>query len=94
MQNFLEVLKSEWKSFDNNPDIDFNEEQGKKLIDKIGENLKTLKIKGKFLYMPIRVSITGKTHGPELPKVISILGLKNCIQRVNQTLEYIKNNKL
>ena len=60
----------------------------------IGESLKELKIKGKFLYMPIRVSITGKTHGPELPRVISILGLKNCIQRVNQTLEYIKNNKL
>ena len=94
LKAFLEVLKSEWKSFDNNPDIDFNEEQGKKLIDKIGENLKVLKIKGKFLYMPIRASITGKTHGPELPKVISILGLKNCIQRVNQTLEYIKNNKL
>ncbi|HEY4695528.1 MAG TPA: glutamate--tRNA ligase [Candidatus Hydromicrobium sp.] len=94
LKAFLKVLTSEWKSFDNNPDIDFNEEQGKKLIDKIGENLKTLKIKGKFLYMPIRASITGKTHGPELPKVISILGLKNCIQRVNQTLEYIKNNKL
>ncbi len=94
LKAFLEVLKGQWKSFDNNPDIDFNEEQSKGLIDKIGGNLKVLKIKGKFLYMPIRVSITGKTHGPELPKVISILGLKNCIQRVNQTLEYIKNNKL
>jgi nondiscriminating glutamyl-tRNA synthetase len=94
LQAFLEALKSEWKSFDNNPDIDFNEEQSKKLIGKVGENLKISKIKGKFLYMPIRVSLTGKTHGPELPKVISILGLKNCIQRVNQTLEYIKNSKL
>jgi len=94
LENFLEVLESEWKSFDNNPDMNFNEDQGKKLINKIGEQLKNLNIKGKYLYMPIRVSVTGKTHGPELPKVISLLGLKNCIQRVSQTLEYIKNNKL
>ncbi len=44
--------------------------------------------------MPIRVSLTGKTHGPELPDVISIIGLKNSIQRVKQTLEYIKSNSL
>jgi nondiscriminating glutamyl-tRNA synthetase len=94
LQNFLKILESELKSFDNNEDIDFNEEQSENLISRIKENLKALKIKGKSLYMPIRVSITGKTHGPELPRVISILGLKNCIQRVNQTLEYIKNNKL
>jgi len=94
LQSFLGGLESELKSFDNNQDIDFNEEKSKNLINMIGKSLKELKIKGKFLYMPIRASITGKTHGPELPRVISILGLKNCIQRVNQTLEYIKNNKL
>jgi nondiscriminating glutamyl-tRNA synthetase len=94
LQSFLGKLESELKSFDNNQDIDFNEEKSKNLINMIGKSLKELKIKGKFLYMPIRASITGKTHGPELPRVISILGLKNCIQRVNQTLEYIKNNKL
>lgn len=94
LQSFLGRLESELKSFDNNQDIDFNEEKSKNLINMIGKSLKELKIKGKFLYMPIRASITGKTHGPELPRVISILGLKNCIQRVNQTLEYIKNNKL
>ncbi len=92
LQNFLEEMEREWKSFDNNPDIDLNEEQSRKLINSVGENLKDLKIKGKLLYMPIRASITGKTHGPELPAVISILGLKNCIQRVKQTLEYIKND--
>ncbi len=94
LETFLELLKSESKSFDNNPDMDFNEDQGKKIINWTGEQLKNLNIKGKYLYMPIRISITGKTHGPELPKVISILGLENCIQRVNQTLEYIKKSKL
>jgi nondiscriminating glutamyl-tRNA synthetase len=94
LETFLELLKGEWKSFDNDRDMDFNEDQGKEIINKTGEQLKNSNIKGKYLYMPIRISITGKTHGPELPKVISILGLENCIQRVNQTLEYIKNSKL
>jgi len=93
LQNFLGRLESELKHFDNNKDMDFNEEKSKNLINMIGESLKELKIKGKFLYMPIRASITGKTHGPELPRVISILGPENCMQRANQTLEYIKNNK-
>jgi nondiscriminating glutamyl-tRNA synthetase len=94
LETFLEMLKSEWKTFSNDRDMDFNEDQGKKIIDRTGERLKNSNIKGKYLYMPIRISITGKTHGPELPKVISILGLENCIQRVNQTLEYIKKSKL
>ena len=92
--NFHKGLESKWKSFDNSADMDFNEEQSKELIGFTGENLKEQKIKGRFLYMPIRVSLTGKTHGPELPKVISMLGLENCIKRVKQTLEYIKSNNL
>lgn len=94
INNFLKVLESRWESFDNNVDIDFNEEQSKELISLVAENLKEQKIKGRLLYMPARVSLTGKTHGPELARVISILGLRNCIQRVKQTLEYIKSNNL
>ncbi|MDD3819168.1 MAG: glutamate--tRNA ligase [Actinomycetota bacterium] len=91
---FLKVLESRYKSFDNGIDIDLNEEQSRELINLVAENLKGQKIKGRLLYMPIRVSLTGKTHGPELPDVISIIGLKNSIQRVKQTLEYIKSNNL
>ncbi len=62
------------------------EEESKHLINILKEELKKEKIKGKYLYMPIRVSITGETHGPELPKIIEILGIGNCIKRVKQTL--------
>jgi nondiscriminating glutamyl-tRNA synthetase len=92
IQEFLGELEKSWKSFDNNKDIDLNEEQSKRIINNAGEKLKKMKIKGKFLYMPIRVSVTGKTAGPGLPAIISILGLKNCIQRVKQTLEYMEIN--
>ncbi len=94
LRSFLDELECELNSFDNSKDMDFNEKRSRELIDKTGKNLKDSNIKGKYLYMPMRVSITGKTHGPELWKVILMLGLKNCIQRVKQTLEYIKNNKL
>jgi len=35
-------------------------------------------IKGKNLWMPIRVALTGQIHGPELAKVVEILGLEKC----------------
>ncbi|MEA2015935.1 MAG: glutamate--tRNA ligase [Actinomycetota bacterium] len=92
IENFLEELENEGKTFDNIKDMDLNEEKSKNLINGIKEKSKGLKIKGKYLYMPIRVSVTGKTHGPELPGVISMLGAETCIQRARQTLEYIKRN--
>ncbi|KPK90954.1 hypothetical protein AMJ80_07825 [bacterium SM23_31] len=37
-------------------------------------------IKGKDLWMPVRIALTGRMHGPELPKVLEILGLEKCIK--------------
>ncbi|MED3949535.1 MULTISPECIES: glutamate--tRNA ligase [Priestia] len=38
--------------------------------------------KGKKLFMPIRVATTGETHGPELPKAISLLGKETVLARL------------
>lgn len=38
--------------------------------------------KGKNLFMPIRVAITGQTHGPDLPKSIAVLGKDIVISRL------------
>lgn len=35
-------------------------------------------IMGKDLWMPIRVALTGRIHGPELPKIAEILGKEKC----------------
>jgi nondiscriminating glutamyl-tRNA synthetase len=43
--------------------------------------------KGKKLYMPIRVALTGKTGGPELTEAVSILGRDRCLQRVRRILK-------
>lgn len=42
--------------------------------------------KGKKLYMPIRVAVTGQEHGPELPNTIELLGKNKVIQRIQRIL--------
>ena len=41
-------------------------------------------IKGKNLFMPIRVMVSGQTHGPELPNTIELLGKEKVIERLAQ----------
>ncbi|MEK5337078.1 glutamate--tRNA ligase [Bacillus sp. FSL M8-0166] len=40
--------------------------------------------KGKKLFMPIRVAVTGQTHGPELPQSIELLGKDTVLNRIKQ----------
>lgn len=40
-------------------------------------------IKGKNLFMPIRIKITGSEHGPELPNTIFLLGQKKVINNLS-----------
>ena len=35
---------------------------------------KDTKIKGRALYMPIRIAVSHEMHGPELPETIELLG--------------------
>ncbi len=39
-------------------------------------------IKGKNLFMPIRVAVSGQTHGPELPNTIELLGREKVLARI------------
>jgi len=84
---FLEKLEE----IKENNGVEITENKAKEIINTIGFELKEYKINGKMLYMPIRISITGKVHGPELPKVISILGKESCIKRIKQTKDFIES---
>ncbi|MCQ3914627.1 MAG: hypothetical protein MJ201_02345 [Mycoplasmoidaceae bacterium] len=42
--------------------------------------------KGQDLFMPIRLAITGSEHGPELNKIISILGKQTIRDRLSKVL--------
>ncbi len=39
--------------------------------------------KGKSLFMPMRVALSGQTHGPELKLVVPLLGAKRALARIN-----------
>lgn len=41
-------------------------------------------IKGKQLFMPIRVAVSGQTHGPELPNTIALLGRDKVLARLKR----------
>ncbi|AXU26026.1 TPA: glutamate--tRNA ligase [Clostridioides difficile] len=51
---------------------------------------KECKIKGKNLFMGSRIILTGQMHGPDLPKVMEVLGKETCLNRI----AYVKNNIL
>nr|WP_265328163.1 hypothetical protein [Clostridioides difficile] len=51
---------------------------------------KEYKIKGKNLFMGSRIILTGQMHGPDLPKVMEVLGKETCLNRI----AYVKNNIL
>lgn len=47
---------------------------------------KETKQKGKKVFMPIRIAITGKMHGPELHSIIPALGKENVLKRIEKTV--------
>ncbi|MBQ7031504.1 MAG: glutamate--tRNA ligase [Bacilli bacterium] len=58
---------------------DWNVEVIAEVINKVKEKTG---IKGKLLYMPIRIKISGVEHGPELPDEIYLIGKEKVIDRL------------
>ena len=50
----------------------------------IKEVQKSTGYKGKKLFMPIRVAVTGQTKGPELPETISLIGREKALVRIGK----------
>ena len=50
---------------------------------------KELKLGGKKVFMPIRVALTGKMHGPDLDKIIALIGRERILKRLVVTLNKI-----
>ena len=41
-------------------------------------------VKGRMLYMPIRIKVSGQMHGPELPDTIYLLGKETVLKRLSR----------
>ena len=62
-------------------------------VSSIAQSIKQVQnetgFKGKQLFMPIRVALTGQTHGPDLNITIHLLGFERVIKRLNT---YVNQN--
>ncbi len=45
-----------------------------------------VKAKGKHLFMPLRIALTGKAHGPELKRIFPVFGMARIRQRFERAL--------
>ncbi|MHB8157477.1 MAG: glutamate--tRNA ligase, partial [Desulfocucumaceae bacterium] len=63
--------------------LSVDEEDVKKILKGLG---KELGLPGKKVFIPLRVAITGRTHGPELHQVISVLGPEKTIKRLESAI--------
>lgn len=62
----------------------FKEENIKPLIKEIQ---KETGIKGRKLFMPIRIAVSGQMHGPELASVIEVLGKEKVLDHIQQVMK-------
>ena len=60
------------------------------VIKAIQKEHKAEKIKGKALYMPIRLMITGVMHGPDLALMMEVLGRTECLARLEK-YQFLRN---
>jgi nondiscriminating glutamyl-tRNA synthetase len=56
------------------------------IFPKIKEVQKETSVKGKNLFMPIRIAVSGEMHGPELSDTIELLGKEVAIAHIKQVL--------
>lgn len=76
----LDALKDELDKID-----EIDREFANTIMKKIQ---KSIGVKGKKLFMPTRVALTGNMHGPELVNIIYLLGKQNILDRI----EYVKKH--
>lgn len=74
--NTLRVFKEEIENIN-----DWNIENINLVISNVKEKAN---IKGKMLYMPIRIKVSGQMHGPELPDTIYLLGKDVILKRLSK----------
>lgn len=51
---------------------------------------KTLKLKPKDVFMPLRCALSGQAHGPDLGQYIKVIGKEETAKRIEQAIDFIK----
>lgn len=65
---------------------EWDDETVKKVLKEVG---KELNVKGKALYMAVRVAVSGNVHGRDLTKILVLLGPGRVLKRLQHTLAHL-----
>ncbi len=57
---------------------------GEEFKIKVQEIGREINLKGKLLFMPVRVALTGKAKGPDLPLLVDVLGMDKVMGRIGK----------
>lgn len=79
VNNTLKVFKEEILKVDN-----IIKEDVKSIVKNTQINAN---VKGKMLYMPLRIALTGAMHGPDFSSLVYLLGKKEIINRLNRVIK-------
>jgi nondiscriminating glutamyl-tRNA synthetase len=74
-----EVCRELWSVVNDTALEEWSGEVFKSAVQRVGRQLGR---KGRELYQPVRVALTGRTHGPELPLIADLLGHFQCETRL------------
>lgn len=66
---------------------ELSSESAQKILKEIQKENKEHKIKGKMLYMPTRIVLTGQMHGPDLTGIMEVLGKEEVLKRLKKAKE-------
>ncbi len=64
-----------------------NADKSREILKTLAQELKEQKIRGKALYMPVRLALTGKTSGPELFNLLASLGKEKSVERLESAVK-------
>ena len=56
--------------------------------------VKSTGFKGKLVFMPIRIVLTGTMHGPDLNNIITLLGKEECLYRISCYKQWQESTQL
>ncbi|MFA5560215.1 MAG: glutamate--tRNA ligase [Acholeplasmataceae bacterium] len=85
--NSLPILKIFQQHLSNN---DFEAETLEQAIKQTGIDAA---VKGKPLFMSIRIATTSEMHGPSLPASLALLGKERVLERITQTIQLLRGEK-
>ena len=69
---------------------DLDEDRGREALKELAQAMKIHNIKGKSLYLPVRLALTGEASGPHLYSLLAGLGKEKGLARIESALEKCK----